>query len=215
MKFFKYIFVIILLPLLYSFAIEFYSFYVIYNKWTGWFNYFNLGILVYIAAYIFILNRKIIFLETFEHELCHTVMAWFTFQKVVSFNANASGSGNITHTSDNFLIALAPYFLPLFTIPFIIIRPLIIPGAQDYFNFLIGFTLSFHYIGLLKEFRPVQPDIKKSGLLFSIIITFVMNAFFTVVSISFTSGAYKNIWLFLRDSVLYSVKYYKTIFSLF
>lgn len=214
-KIVHYLILIFILPLLYSYIAEFYRFLFIFNKWLGIINFFNIGIAAYILLYVFFISRKIIFIETFEHELCHTVMAWLTFQKVVSFNANASGSGNITHTSDNFLIALAPYFFPIFTIPLIIIRPFIISSVQEYFNFFIGFTLAFHYMGLLKEFRPVQPDIKKSGFIFSIVVSLFFNLIFTVISMAFASGAYKNVWLYLKDSAVKSVVYYKSIASLF
>ena len=60
-------------------------------------------------------------------------------------------------------------------------------------DLLIGFTMAFHYVALLAEFRPSQPDIEQSSLLFALAVTITMNAIFLVIVISVLMNDYEPI----------------------
>src|SRR5881396_2023394 len=62
---------------------------------------------------IFLLLPKPMRIYVFGHELTHAVWTWVFGGKVKRFKVSASG-GHVVVTKTNFLIALAPYFFPLY-----------------------------------------------------------------------------------------------------
>ena len=76
------------------------------------------GFLVFIPLW-FIWMRKAHFFSTFEHELTHLIAGMIFFKKPEKFNVTASQGGNVSLHGNNFLITLAPYFLPTFSLLFL------------------------------------------------------------------------------------------------
>ncbi len=113
----------------------------------------------------------------------------------------------------NAAIYLAPYFLPLFTIPLLIARPFVEPTGNiiRIVDFFIGFTLSFHYFGLFKEFSPRQPDIAETGLLFSAGMTIVLNLVFLVIILGVVTGGHSQILEYFRLSLAAAPEYYQAV----
>src|SRR5260221_1208525 len=62
---------------------------------------------------IFLLLPKPIRIYVFGHELTHAVWTWIFGGKVKQFKVG-SGGGHVVVTTNNFVIALAPYFFPLY-----------------------------------------------------------------------------------------------------
>jgi hypothetical protein len=84
------------------------------------------------------------------------------------------------------LVTLAPYYLPLFTLPLLPLRLVMDSWPQALTDFLIGFTLAFHYASLIDEllmqrFGLGQPDITNTGLIFSYVIIGLMNLVFLAI----------------------------------
>src|SRR3989337_3365266 len=75
--------------------------------------YFILGGLAYLTAHI--LLKKPILTYVFGHELTHALFAVLFGGSVKSFHASDRG-GRVTITKSNFIITLAPYFFPLYTV---------------------------------------------------------------------------------------------------
>jgi len=140
------------------------------------------------------------------------LMSYLLFQRVYSFKATDRSGGQILHTADNFMISLAPYFLPVFTIPLLIIKPFIINQTQPAVNLLIGVTFGFHLIGLFKEFRFYQSDIKMSGIVFSLCIIILLNILILVIVLSGVYNSYLIVWYYLKKSFVDSMNYYSFCF---
>jgi hypothetical protein len=107
------------------------------------------------------------------------------------------------------LTALAPYYLPLFTIPFLILKPFVYPEWRGLVDFFIGFTLCFHYVAFLKDFRLKQSDITKTGILFSFAITVFLNVVILVVILCVVINCYSCILDYFKASIVGAVDAYK------
>jgi hypothetical protein len=208
-KIFKLIFIIVCLPFIYNIVIESYNYFDKYISNETYLNsYYTYGFIGYIILYIIILRKKIKFLETFEHELAHLLTSILFFKKIYSFNATDKSGGYIENSSDNFIIILAPYFIPVFTIPFLILKPFIISEIQYIINVLIGITLSFHFTGLIREFSFKQSDIKKCGYIFSVFFVITLNIIIFTAITQFSENNTKSIKKFWNNVYKNSVSVY-------
>jgi len=138
-------------------------------RYLGWgmVSYAVLHLLFYKPAYMYVLG----------HEAVHAGMAWIFGGKIKSFKVSEKG-GSVGTDKTNFVIELAPYFVPIYTaiiavIYFIVSQSYQINGAI--FLFLIGFTLAFHLVSTVEIMKVKQPDIVKSGYVFSIVMVYIIN----------------------------------------
>jgi hypothetical protein len=146
-------------------------------------------------------NRLLVW--AFVHELAHLLMALVTLSRVTEFMAKDDGTGYIKRGRGPFLITLAPYYLPTFTIPFIVARFFMRGGTARYIDFLIGATLAFHfghflayYLGseqrrseLSEDDKQTESDTRKVGRLFSFLFCVAANALIIVFVLNVVWGA--------------------------
>lgn len=104
------------------------------------------------------------FLETFSHELTHTVFAFIFNKRVVEFHAN-QGSGYILSGHRNEFIgvpiALSPYCIPLFTLILLSFRWMMDFHGVWIFDILIGATICFHFFCFKNQIGNYQTDINQ------------------------------------------------------
>lgn len=180
---------ILLLPLLYVVLVEAYSAVAPHLNWQS-FRYAILGLVAYAVIHLALFREYHMF-TTLEHEFGHAAMGclFLKLPQVIAGTAKWGGATAIPN-GYNFAITLAPYFLPLLTIPLLIAKAValqwnLLPSfGYIALDFLIGFTLAFHLIGLFEELRPYQTDLKKSGYVFSFVIIGLMNILFLLVIIA-------------------------------
>ncbi len=190
------------IPLASSFAYETYQFLAanLDSLVTNWFVY---GVFAYAVVHV-IAGNRIHFIRVLEHELGHMVMAFAFFQEVVKLTVELNEvNGEVrARGTYNSVIALAPYFLPLFTIPFLIIKPFIFASVHNVIDLLIGFTLAFHYFGLVHEYRPKrQPDIRESGQIFAFVVTVLLNVLFLVIVLSVVLDDFSHLSTYFGGSI--------------
>lgn len=136
----------------------------------------------------FVWIRKKLFFIAFEHELTHLVVALLFFRSPKSFEAK-EGSGQVQYEkASNLIIALAPYFLPTYSLFVLIVYVLASNNFKPYIAFLIGVSLAYHIFSNIKEFSFKQPDIQKSGYAISTALFMFGNVFFTGLLISVLVG---------------------------
>lgn len=144
----------------------------------------------------------------FGHELTHALAVIISGGKVTSFKVRADG-GMITATESSPFIALAPYFLPVYTVIVVAaynIIDLFVPmsGMRMLYLFLLGLTYGFH-IGCTAAYtRSYQPDLRDEGIVFSmvmiylaniIVLTFVLKLMFPGIDLyRLYVGALRDIW---------------------
>jgi hypothetical protein len=113
------------------------------------------------------------------HELTHALWAWMSGAVVHGIKV-AEDSGSVVLSKSNFLVMLAPYFFPLYTVIVIAaycILSIFLPVA-DYYVFwfgLIGLTWGFHFTFTISTLLQHQTDIRDCGYVFSYTFIFFLN----------------------------------------
>ncbi len=128
---------------------------------------------------IYLLLPKPMWVYVFGHELTHALWTWLMGGRVKKFKASSRG-GHVVVTKNNFLIALAPYFFPLYAILVVL---LFVAGHwlwnwQNYvvwFHLLLGAAYAFHLTLTCFILQNRQSDITEQGYLFSAVVIFLGN----------------------------------------
>ena len=181
MLFIKLIIGVLALPLTYGVTAAFYSNFILIGELASSLNYFTWGIASYVILHL--LFYKPTYLYVLGHESVHAGLAWIFGGKIKSFKVSSEG-GSVGTDKSNVVIELGPYFIPIYAIIitiiyFVVASSYAINGAI--FVFLIGFTLAMHMISTIEVMKIRQPDIVKSGYLFSIVLVYILN----IIVISF------------------------------
>jgi hypothetical protein len=146
--------------------------------WAGaefWF--FTLGAVLWLIAF-FGLPRPVI-IYVFGHELTHVLWVWLMGGRVSKFRVSGDG-GHIVTNRTNFLIALAPYFFPLYSVLVIAAYGI----ASLFFNVApygqllyatLGITWAFHLTFTCWMIPKNQTDLSDHGTFFSLVFIYVMN----------------------------------------
>jgi hypothetical protein len=114
------------------------------------------------------------FIDTLEHELTHALMGYATLCPPVSLTASLKAGGEVELRGTNPLAALAPYFLPLWTLLALLLGLVVKPSLQSGWNHLIFFLLGIFCYRLLREYRWRQTDLHLYGFAFSTLSVFIL-----------------------------------------
>jgi hypothetical protein len=141
---------------------------------------------------IYLLLPKPMWVYVFGHELTHAVWTWACGGQVKRFRAS-SGGGHVVVTRSNFLIALAPYFFPLYAalLVMVFVAGHLIWNWSHYvvwFHLLLGAAYSFHVTLTWHVLKAGQPDITQQGYLFSAVVIFLGNVSVLLLGIPLLAG---------------------------
>ena len=112
------------------------------------------------------------------HELTHALCTWLLGGRVKKFKASSKG-GHVVVTKNNFVIALAPYFFPLYAVLVV----LVFLGGDwiwnwkayaVWFHLLLGASYGFHVTLTWHILKNTQSDITEQGYLFSAVVIFLV-----------------------------------------
>ncbi len=128
---------------------------------------------------IFLVLPKPMWIYVFGHELTHALWAWLFGGQVKKMKVSSKG-GHVVISKTNFVIALAPYFFPLYAVLLIALFVLgnLIFGWHHYlvwFHLLLGAAYAFHITLTIHVLQTSQSDITSQGYLFSAVIIFLGN----------------------------------------
>ena len=137
-------------------------------------QYFIIGFIGFIPLWFLYMKDKH-FYSTFEHELTHLLVGLLFLKNPAHFTVTSHSGGETGLYGGNFVITLAPYFLP--TLAFIMLPFYLIISAEFQLHFLavFGFVVSYHVFSTIQEFSYSQPDIASSGKLFSTLFLIFAN----------------------------------------
>ena len=136
---------------------------------------------------IFWLLPKPMWLYVFGHELTHVLWVWLFGGSVKKFKASSTG-GHVIVDKTNFLIALSPYFFPLYVV-------LVVAGygtgqliwhwkdLSPWFHLLVGAAYAFHVTLTAETLRTQQTDITSQGYVFSAVVIFLGNILVLLIGI--------------------------------
>ena len=128
---------------------------------------------------IFLLLPKPMWVYVFGHELTHALWTWLSGGEVKKMKVTSNG-GHVVISKTNFLIALAPYFFPLYAaivIGVFVLGDLIWNwhGYLVWFHLLLGAAYAFHVTLTFHILQTRQSDITSQGYLFSAVVIFLGN----------------------------------------
>lgn len=113
------------------------------------------------------------------HELTHAFWALLMGARVSRLRVSARG-GSVTVSKSNWIITLAPYFFPFYTI-LVLVLVLALGFFVDLRPYeplalaLVGLTYSFHVTFTVAMLMLRQPDIQEHGRLFSYVVIVLLN----------------------------------------
>jgi hypothetical protein len=136
---------------------------------------------------VFLLLPKPMLVYVFGHELTHAVWTWAFGGRVKKFKATARG-GQVVLTKSNFLIALAPYFFPLYAVMVVLffLAGHWVWNWQAYlpwFHFCIGIAYAFHITLTWHILQTRQSDITDQGYIFSAAVIWIGNILVLLIGI--------------------------------
>jgi hypothetical protein len=135
------------------------------------------GTACWLAVYLIL--PKPMWIYVFGHELTHAVWTWICGGQVKKFKASSTG-GHVVITKSNFLIALAPYFFPLYAVLIVVafLAGHLIWNWQHFlvwFHLLLGAAYAFHVTLTWHVLQTRQSDITQQGYVFSAVVIFLGN----------------------------------------
>lgn len=113
------------------------------------------------------------------HELTHAFWALLMGARVSRLRVSARG-GSVNVSKSNWIITLAPYFFPFYTVLVIALYSglALVYDLRDYEPFwlaLVGLTWSFHLTFTVTILLQRQPDIQEHGRVFSYAVIYLLN----------------------------------------
>lgn len=171
-----------------SFSLDQYQGYM----WLG------IGMVSFIVIAWLLFRKNLDIMQTMTHEGAHMLVGGlFLRKKIYEFNAKSSetltqndntlGFVSSNAKSANIFSTLAPYMLPYLTFAMILFRLMIKNECLPIIDFIIGFTLMFHFSCWKKDMRTDQSDIQRCGVFRSYLFiwTFI---FFNLAIILYSLG---------------------------
>ena len=128
---------------------------------------------------IFAWLPKPMWIYVLGHELTHALWTWLFGGQVKRMKVTSSG-GHVVISKTNFLIALAPYFFPLYAVFVVGVFALgkLIWNWHGYlvwFHLCVGAAYAFHVTLTFHTLQTRQSDITSHGYLFSAVVIFLGN----------------------------------------
>ena len=134
--------------------------------------YFLVPVIAVVALWSLIPGLSGSALTIFGHEATHMLAAILTFHKPKGMTIEQDKGGSFTyHGQGNWLITIAPYFIPTFPLLWMLMNLFL--GQKGHFEnwYLIGFgiVVGFHIAANFTQIHSEQTDFKKAGWLFTIL----------------------------------------------
>ncbi|MDA8121574.1 MAG: hypothetical protein M0Z38_03275 [Deltaproteobacteria bacterium] len=126
------------------------------------------GSVFYFLLHFFLRKPERMYL--WAHEFAHLVVAKIFFRKVHSFQITSRDGGKVVIDRTNVMIDLAPYVFPLYSLAAAFAAGLFrtaSPWVPDAYLAVASFLFTMHLVFSVEGFFRGQPDVKRSGRLFS------------------------------------------------
>lgn len=148
------------------------------------------GMACWLTVYMLLPRPMLVYV--FGHELTHVLWTWFFGGRVKRFKVSSKG-GHVVVSKSNFLIALAPYFFPIYVIAVIGLYAAgdLMWGWSFYvvwFHWLVGVAYGFHLTLTWHILQTKQSDISSHGWIFSTVIIFLGNSAVLLLGLPFLTA---------------------------
>lgn len=211
---FRFLLTLLLIPLAISVSLTLYHQLGAIRSFSQAQTSFLLGLAGYLVVHA--IFYKPIYLYVLGHELTHAISSILCGGKVKSMRVSSKG-GRVVTTKSNLFITLAPYLIPIYTVFVLLIyRGLaLFINVQQYlylFIFFIGFSFSFHIVLTVDSLKKDQPDVVKSGRLFSLFLIYIINIGAVVFILRFIFSEISFLF-FAKASLLLTKEIYLSVFN--
>lgn len=128
-----------------------------------------------------------LYVYVYGHELTHRFFIMLCGGKVTEFEVTLQG-GHVVTDKNNLLIALSPYFFPIWVmvwlllsglvsifVPWDVIAPFVFGG--------LGFWWAFHFYWTIWVIPKDQPDLNENGTFFSLMVIYLCNLVLITLSL--------------------------------
>lgn len=211
----KYPIGILMLFLLPAIVMTYYQYYQSYWVWHEYTNYFMYGFVTTSLIWIVFFIGRAGFLKTLEHEIAHAFIGFLTFNPPTEINVKETGGGFVKYKGEpNWLMALAPYFIPLTAWGMIAITWIFFSTTGETPSWLlsaIGVGFGYNFFANLEQIHPKQTDFKVAGRIFTIMFLPSANLLVYGWFLSFVSGGYKGQEIFF-NLIRYNIYNYDSFF---
>ena len=141
---------------------------------------------------VFVLLPRPMWVYVLGHELTHALWTWFFGGKVKKFKVTARG-GHVIITKSNSIIALAPYFFPVYGVLVVVVYVTghLIWGWREYaiwFHLLLGAAYAFHITLTWQALDTEQTDITGQGFFFSAVVIVLGNLMVLLLALPILTG---------------------------
>jgi hypothetical protein len=201
---------VLMIPAAIGATVSFYDNMLLVKDLSANMRFFIWGVVSYVILHIFFYKPTYVYV--FGHEAVHAVTSWIFGGKIKSFKVSEEG-GKVATDKTNFIVDLSPYFIPLYAI--IILSVYFVVSASyrissATFMFLIGLALAFHLISTVEILKIKQPDMMRSGYIFSIVLVYILNVI--IISLVFSAMfAEFEIARYFKDLYASSMAIYRAI----
>lgn len=180
-----------------------------------WFStpvwYSLMGVLIWIVLHFSkLFNAIFLYVYVLGHELTHYFAIRLSGGEVSDFKVSIEG-GHVITDKNSLFIALSPYFIPLWGFVWLLLCAIIalFVSWQSMAGIMfagVGFWWSFHFYWTLWVIPKDQPDLNDNGTMFSLMIIYLANLFFTVIGLTlcralspqdYLSGCWTHLKLFV------------------
>lgn len=190
LKWLKRIVALLLLPVCYGAAVALWRLVQATGKADTVWVAFGSGAACWLVVYL--LLPKPMLLYVFGHELTHAIWAWAMGGRVKKFKASSTG-GQVVVTKNNFLIALAPYFFPLYAVLVVVVFLVLNRFGEwrwqvAWFHLFLGAAYTFHLTLTAHVLKSRQSDITDQGYLFSAVVIYLGNMVVLLVAVPLLTG---------------------------
>jgi hypothetical protein len=135
-------------------------------------------------------RRRLQFFFTLEHEATHLVTGLLFLKFPRRLHVHESEGGFIETYGGNFLISLTPYFVPTPALILLLVGMTVDRRFTMPFMVLYGASLAYHVISTIWETSLRQPDIRKWGAPFSLLVIVAGNTLLVGMCLAFMTGGY-------------------------
>jgi hypothetical protein len=154
---------------------------------------FCAGVACWLVIFYFL--PKPMWIYVFGHELTHALWNWLFGGRLKKFKVSSRG-GHVLVTKNNFLIALAPYFFPVYAVILVAMFALgrwLWGWSQllPWFHLFLGAAYGFHVTLTCHVLRSQQSDITQHGYLFSAVVIFLGNVTVLLIGIPLLAARVK------------------------
>jgi len=148
---------------------------------TAAFWYFATGVLLMAGWFATgLLRNGFLYLYVLGHELTHILFIKVFRGRVSDWGVSVKG-GYVTTDKTNIVIALAPYFVPFWSVLLLAVfgalewAVVLPPVAEKVLYGTLGFSWAFHLLWTLWMIPRDQPDLRENGTFLSLIIIYLVN----------------------------------------